>query len=54
MLRGELGGSLKGAEVPMRTRRGGSEIQDPDDEGDEGLEADFSVLTCWSACLVCR
>lgn len=48
MLRGEPGGSLKGAEVPMRTRTGGgSEIQDPDDEGDEGLEVDFSVLTCW-------
>lgn len=26
-------------------------IQDPDDDGDEGLEVDFSVLTCWWAWL---
>lgn len=46
MLRGEPGGSLKGGVVPMRTRPGGSlKIQDPDDDCDEGFEADFSVLT---------
>lgn len=48
MLRGEPGGSLKGAEVPMRTRAGrwgvgggggrGSDIQDPDDDDDAGVE----------------
>lgn len=54
MLRGEPGGSLKGAEVPMRTRttgRGGGgegggqsvSIRDLEGDGDDGLE-DFSAL----------
>lgn len=53
MLRGEPGGSLKGSEVPMRKRTGGSsESRDPDDDGDEGFE-DFSVLMGWQTCLRC-
>lgn len=45
MLRGEPGGSLKGGEVPMRTGtgRGSTDIQDRDDDGDEGFEADILV-----------
>lgn len=33
---------------------GSSEIQDPDDDGDEGFEADLDVLTCWLARLASR
>ena len=53
MLRGEPGSSLKGGEVPMRNENGwgSSKIQDLEDDGDEGLEADFNTLTCWWICV---